>query len=109
MELPCVPSLHPSSLDQLLCPAKFIQDLSEFSSDKLSSTLALLGTLTQSSVLLPAWLGDLGKNLQEQFSLGVLQASLIPGTVTSVSSGIPGGREGGCGCVQPEGGTEMLQ
>lgn len=67
--------------------------------DKLSSPLALLGcVLTQGSELLLAWLGDLGKNMHEQFSLHVLHTFLVLGTPCLQAS-----QDGGCGCVPPAG------
>lgn len=70
--------------------------------DKISSPLALLGcVLTQGYELLLAWLGDLGKNMQEQFSLDVLHTFLILGTVYPPC--LQASQDGECGCVQPAG------
>lgn len=60
------------------------QSLSKTSLSSLltNSAAPWLGfVLTQGSELLPAWLGHLGKNTHEQFSLGVFHTSLILGTV----------------------------
>lgn len=79
MELPFVPSFHLPSLDQLLHLAKFIQDFPDTFFNTLSSptVFAWISPSTGTEVLL-AWFVDLVKNIQEQSSLDMLHALILP-------------------------------
>ena len=79
MELPCVPSLHLPSLDWLLCPAKFIQDF-YYSSLLLTDSVAtpIFAWMGPWAEVLLAWFVDLVQNMQEQSSLDVLHALILP-------------------------------